>query len=259
MRTTGILVALSLFATSSFAQGPPDGIAPDEPSPEGCKETVSGNFTLGTLVISSKHRRSPEIAATVTAEETTAGALQCSLKDGILKDSYLRTGSIVANYQFQFDGPPQAGALYTGGWSVCKNNSLAIGDSTTFYHCLSGGFANLYSENIGAQCQSINIVISLLNQPSSTSSSVVAPSTIVSSDFASATNTLSSNGTLSTNLPSIATSVSASATSSPSSPIAPPADGASATGSTGGAIPTRVPRRETFGAVIGILGAALIL
>lgn len=61
------------------------------------------------------------------------------LANGVLIDSLGRIGSIVANRQFQFDGPPaQAGAIYTGGWSVCPDGLLALGSSKTFYQCDSG-------------------------------------------------------------------------------------------------------------------------
>lgn len=54
-------------------------------------------------------------------EETclSSDSLTLSLKGGVLKDSKGRIGSIVANRQFQFDGPPpQAGAIYAAGWSI---------------------------------------------------------------------------------------------------------------------------------------------
>jgi hypothetical protein len=54
---------------------------------------------------------------------------------------------IAANYQFQFDAPPQAGAIYTTGFSLCSNNSLALGGSAIFYQCLSGSFYNLYDRD----------------------------------------------------------------------------------------------------------------
>lgn len=94
--------------------------------------------------------------------------LTIMLADGVLTDSKGRTGYIAANYQFQFDGPPQAGAIYTAGWSVCGNGSLALGGQTTFYQCLSGDFYNLYSENWAAQCNPVTIdVLSLMDCPSS--------------------------------------------------------------------------------------------
>ncbi|KAK8219229.1 hypothetical protein M8818_000961 [Zalaria obscura] len=83
--------------------------------------------------------------------------LSITLANGVLKDAQGRTGYIAANYQFQFDDPPQAGAIYTAGWSVCGNGSLALGGSNVFYQCLSGSFYNLYSETIGAQCEAVTI------------------------------------------------------------------------------------------------------
>ncbi|KAM7216120.1 hypothetical protein V8F06_008495, partial [Rhypophila decipiens] len=54
-----------------------------------------------------------------------------------------RTRYIASNFQLQFDAPPQAGAIYTGGFSHCPNGTLAVGATTIFYQCHSGGFCNL--------------------------------------------------------------------------------------------------------------------
>lgn len=82
----------------------------------------------------------------------TDSTLALTLSDGILLDSKGRTGYIASNYQFQFDKPAQAGAIYTAGFSVCSNGSLALGGSAVFYQCLSGSFYNLYSTNWAPQC-----------------------------------------------------------------------------------------------------------
>lgn len=73
------------------------------------------------------------------------------LHNGKLTDSKGHTGYIASNNQFQFDGPPQAGALYTSGFSVCANGSLAL-HSAVWYSCLSGDFYNLYDYNKAPQC-----------------------------------------------------------------------------------------------------------
>ncbi|QLQ79005.1 hypothetical protein HG537_0B03520 [Torulaspora globosa] len=93
------------------------------------------------------------------------GTLQMTLKGGILTDGKGRIGSIVANRQFQFDGPPpQAGAIYAAGWSITPAGNLAIGDEDTFYQCLSGNFYNLYDQSLGEQCHPVHLeVIDLIN------------------------------------------------------------------------------------------------
>lgn len=85
------------------------------------------------------------------------GELAITLDGGILKDAKGRTGYIASNFQFQFDGPPQAGAIYTAGFSFCGNQSLALGGSNIFYQCLSGSFYNLYDRKWAAQCYPITI------------------------------------------------------------------------------------------------------
>ncbi|OCT44377.1 hypothetical protein CLCR_05896 [Cladophialophora carrionii] len=130
----------------------------------------------------------------------TNSTLRLHLQDNNLYDGLNRTGYIASNYQFQFDGPPQSGAIYTSGWSVCPvsnaavstsqnggdeesdndNDSngnggdgndaaplegvmtLALGASTTFWQCLSGDFYNLYTENWAAQCSPVELRITRL-------------------------------------------------------------------------------------------------
>ncbi|KAH3670456.1 hypothetical protein OGAPHI_000971 [Ogataea philodendri] len=88
------------------------------------------------------------------------GALAITLKDGVLYDSEGRIGSIVANHQVQFDGPPpQAGAIYAAGWGISSDGFLAIGNNTEFYQCLSGTFYNLYDEYIGDQCTEVHLKV----------------------------------------------------------------------------------------------------
>ena len=87
----------------------------------------------------------------------TDSSLQITLSNGILTDSEGRTGYIASNYQFQFDKPPQAGAIYTAGFSVCANGSLALGSSNVFWQCLSGTFYNLYDRYWAPQCSPVTI------------------------------------------------------------------------------------------------------
>ncbi|ODV89889.1 hypothetical protein CANCADRAFT_20614, partial [Tortispora caseinolytica NRRL Y-17796] len=87
------------------------------------------------------------------------GVLSMTLKDGILTDSHGRIGSIVANRQFQFDGPPQAGCIYAKGWSIQTNGTLTLGDNSVFYKCRSGSFYNLYDQDIGSECIPIQFLV----------------------------------------------------------------------------------------------------
>ncbi|KAK5093376.1 hypothetical protein LTR70_004748 [Exophiala xenobiotica] len=84
-----------------------------------------------------------------------SGDLMLTINGGILKDQAGRTGYIAsANDQFQFDSPPQEGAIGASGWSLCGQN-LALNGDTTFYQCLSGDFYNLYKDSQGGQCVKI--------------------------------------------------------------------------------------------------------
>ena len=95
---------------------------------------------------------------------STPGELAITLNNGVLKDAKGRTGYIASNYQLQFDGPPQAGAIYTSGFTVCGNGTLALGGSSIFYQCLSGNFYNLYDRFWAAQCSPVYINTLMLQQ-----------------------------------------------------------------------------------------------
>lgn len=82
-----------------------------------------------------------------------------TLADGTLLDAQGRTGYIASNFQFQYDEPAQAGAIYTSGFSACGNGSLALGGSAVFYECQSGDFYNLYDRSWAAQCSPVEIII----------------------------------------------------------------------------------------------------
>ncbi|TDZ16562.1 Cell wall mannoprotein CIS3 [Colletotrichum orbiculare MAFF 240422] len=119
---------------------------------DGCETSYDGKFSI-TIVDLGK--RSLETRSTCGQK----GALEVTLKDGVLVDSLDRIGSVVANHQFQFDGPPQANALAVSGFSVCGNGSLALNGSTVFYQCKSGSFWNLYDIHLAEQCSPIHLSV----------------------------------------------------------------------------------------------------
>ena len=89
-----------------------------------------------------------------------SGTLSMKLDNGVLSDEKGRIGSIVANRQFQFDGPPpQAGAIYANGWGITPEGNLAIGNEDVFWQCLSGDFYNLYDTEIGGQCKPVHLEV----------------------------------------------------------------------------------------------------
>jgi hypothetical protein len=145
----------SLFAGLALAQGVTDKISPSSAPPAGCQKTFSGKFQVTVVnVVSGKRDLGLEKRAACPDD----GTLLVSLADGVLTDAKSRIGYIADNRQFQFDGPPQTGAIYTAGWSVCGNSSLALGGSTVFYQCLSGTFYNLYDQNWAPQCEPVGIL-----------------------------------------------------------------------------------------------------
>ncbi|ESZ96065.1 hypothetical protein SBOR_3542 [Sclerotinia borealis F-4128] len=147
MKTTFAAIAGLAFVASAQVTAL---ITPTDSAPLGCATSYSGNFGISAVKVGNVAKRQQKRA-------DDSSSLAITLNGGILKDQQDRTGYIASNYQFQFDGPPQTGAIYTGGWSVCSNGSLALGGSALFYECLSGTFYNLYTESQGEQCSQILI------------------------------------------------------------------------------------------------------
>jgi len=162
MQTTLALAALATVASAAI------GSSPTAPAPAGCSPSYSGAFQV-TIV-----NATTPAAKKIKRQSSTcgqAGYLTVTLADGILTDSQNRQGEIVANYQFQFDNPLQNNAVYTEGFSVCSNGSLALGGTTIFYECQTEGgpgigtYSNLYSQSTGAQCEPILIDIIPCSDP----------------------------------------------------------------------------------------------
>ncbi|PFH57104.1 hypothetical protein XA68_15511 [Ophiocordyceps unilateralis] len=149
------LVLIGLAARSSASPQADSGavtakIAPQGGILEGCQTTYPGRFQVRTQRLSDQ--------PLVNQQPQACGAdksLVMTLNGGVLTDGKSRTGYVASNYQFQFDGPPQSGSIYTAGFSLCGNGSLALGSSAVFYQCLSGSFYNLYDRNWAAQCEPI--------------------------------------------------------------------------------------------------------
>ncbi|KXJ88627.1 hypothetical protein Micbo1qcDRAFT_235908 [Microdochium bolleyi] len=151
--STAVGSAIFIGAAVAVPQGVTQDISPKGGPPAGCKASYDGKFEI-TIGQALNAKRDPQATC-----GSTAGALIVSLKNGNLRDAQDRTGYIAANYQFQFDGPAQTGAIYTSGFSVCGEGALALGSSKDWYRCLSGSFYNLYDRNWAPQCEKVSILI----------------------------------------------------------------------------------------------------
>ncbi|KAK7932465.1 hypothetical protein PG985_003177 [Apiospora marii] len=155
MKTTIVASSTLLGLALAVPQGITDKLTPTGSAPAGCTGTFDGSFEITVAKITEKKR---SVMPERRAECGKGGVLVMTLKDGTTKDSQDRIGYIASNNQFQFDKPAQAGALLTSGFSVCDNNVLALGDTKTFYRCLSGTFYNLYNKNWAEQCEPVSII-----------------------------------------------------------------------------------------------------
>ena len=123
--------------------------------------------TTSTTSSASESATSASASSSATASSgidavscKNSGTLSMKLDNGVLSDEKGRIGSIVANRQFQFDGPPpQAGAIYANGWGITPEGNLAIGNEDVFWQCLSGDFYNLYDTEIGGQCKPVHLEV----------------------------------------------------------------------------------------------------
>ncbi|KAL8774091.1 MAG: hypothetical protein Q9209_001199 [Squamulea sp. 1 TL-2023] len=160
------IFALAALTAAVTAQNPP-----------GCQSDFDGTFVIRpTLVNAAEASPGAKMVKRQQNVRTICGSTPIvTLQGGILKDQQGRTGNVVANSQFQFDEPLQENALFTSGFSVCQNNTLAYPGSAIFYQCLSGDpqnpedrsrlFNNLYTQPQGPtsgeadQCDQIYIEV----------------------------------------------------------------------------------------------------
>jgi hypothetical protein len=194
-----LLAFTAAVNASPFPQAVTSAIAPSAPAPSGCSASFTGTFGMAIQPLSSsaaptatstpskrllERRASSTSNLDISAPQPVARAagdsipvacatnntLEMTLSDTVMKDGKQRIGYIAANRQFQFDGPPQAGAIWTAGWSVCDDGAIALGGSKTFYQCLSGTFYNLYDQSIGGQCEAVEMMAIKLEDCGSTGS-----------------------------------------------------------------------------------------
>ncbi|OTB09401.1 hypothetical protein M426DRAFT_78981 [Hypoxylon sp. CI-4A] len=155
MRSTLAFTSALMGVAVAAPQGVTDKLTPTAPAPAGCTGSFDGKFEITVAEVTEKRSL---VQPEKRGECGSDGVLVSTLKDGTILDAKDRTGYIASNFQFQFDAPAQAGALYTSGFSLCENNILALGDNQTFYRCLSGDFYNLYDRNWAAQCSPVSIL-----------------------------------------------------------------------------------------------------
>ena len=123
----------------------------------------------------------------------------------------------MANYQFQYDLHLQVDALNTGGFCIFKNNTLAIGGSAVFYHCLSGSFYNLYDESLGAQCSPVYLQVIPCELPSDAGSD--CPPDTPSSALPVSSKSSTSSTLATATSPSPTAAITSAAVSTPAAPI----------------------------------------
>ena len=176
---------LALAALVAVAHAAPQGvtasISPPGSPPPGFSTTYSGSFQIFPANITVVHTKrdvekvrehtllrptllshyliSPLTYQQRAACPTDMPAEVLTLTNGKLMNQEGGTGYIAKNDQFQFDFTPQAGAIYTSGFSIGSNGSLAIGSSAVFYECLSGTFNNLYDISVASYCKPILIQV----------------------------------------------------------------------------------------------------
>ncbi|MCJ1359739.1 MAG: hypothetical protein MMC33_009741 [Icmadophila ericetorum] len=198
-------LALLAFAASTMAT--PQAVTSDlfptpSAAPPGCVDSLASVFEISVVNATGLAKRQILRRQGVTCGGT--GTLLIKLTNGKLFDSHGRQGYIASNYQYQFDGPPQAGALITDGFSICPNSTLALGGSTIFFQCLSGTFFNLYSQSQGGQCSPAFIdtipcsggaasAFATLSLPTG-AAPTAAPSTASTGSVSTITSTVSSGG-----------------------------------------------------------------
>ncbi|MCJ1401411.1 hypothetical protein MMC11_004624 [Xylographa trunciseda] len=228
MKYTLALVALAATVLANpVPQAITADITPTAAAPPGCTPTFPGTFVITiTNVTTTSGKRDVEAGLDKRIVSCgSSGTLVETLSGGQLFDSHGRTGYIAANYQFQFDGPPQAGAIYTGGFSVCANGTLALGGSAVFYQCLSGTFYNLYDQSTGGQCSPVFINAIQCVGASGVTTTTTATSTTAASTTATSTTTTPSSSTTSMSSTSVTISTmspSSSSTMTTTAVIIPP-------------------------------------
>lgn len=136
-------------------------VAPTMPAPTSAALAASQKTDGQPVVAKSSAVAMSSVSAAAPSAPSSSGStsivvcksdFSVTLEGTKLTDQSGRTGYIASSFQLQFDNPPQAEAIYTSGFSICENGTLALGGSNIFYQCLSGNFYNVYDRKWAPQC-----------------------------------------------------------------------------------------------------------
>ena len=147
-------------------------LAPAQSPPPGCSLNYDGSFQIKVQSVSASNKRELDQRKT---------DLVMTLKNGTLIDQEGRTGYVASNSQVQFHNPAPADAIWTGGFSVCQDARLALGNSVIWYRCKREGSYNIYFYNVkpAGECGIIYVAAIPIGSggpvPASASSSSRAP------------------------------------------------------------------------------------
>lgn len=135
-----LVFVITIAAIISTTAAGEYGIKPIDTKPPAdcdCVDTYAWRFGLRGRAASEGR---PTSTVPYQPVEDALTILSVKLIVGGLFDRHSRVGGIVANRQFQFDGPPsQAGTIYNRGWALCKKGYfLTLGATERFWQCKSG-------------------------------------------------------------------------------------------------------------------------
>ncbi len=286
-----VSLAILSFAASVWAQAVTQLIVPSATPPAGCQNSRDGAFSItitnvttnynGSVSSASPSRRSwdhvrRDLKGLLPRQQD--GTLMLTLMGGVLRDQANRTGYIASNYQFQFDAPPQAGAIYTAGFGICANGTLSLGGSAIFWQCLSGSFNNLYDRAWAEHCvpvyfESLSGIGSASSAappgPESTNDSgentiangggtQLSSSATFGATFGGATATASSEPNTASNTPGSASATGGSSSATATASTSESATAASSSSVAPAVMLTSVPQRVVAWAA-GVIGAVAFL
>ncbi|KAK5128340.1 hypothetical protein LTR85_003008 [Meristemomyces frigidus] len=151
-----------------------------EIAPGGCVADHTGDFTLGVL---------PAMQTSPTSQQAQAPAdldHVLHIIDGSMYDLKARQAYITNDDKLMFDSIVPFDALAVTGWTVCRGDLLALGDTTFFCTCTTGTVVNLYRNSPACQSDSCEAVrLSVMPLPTSgtavTQSSTAPESTSIAS------------------------------------------------------------------------------
>jgi hypothetical protein len=148
-----VAVTAVVFASITMAENPAVHTVvpkpPHETIPADCSVDYLGAFNIGFTPVDPSSEDDDEMRSKHKLATRTLVSLE--LTDGYLVDDQQRMAYIDDRDMLQFEMYPRS-PQFNAGFSICKNGTIALGNSALWYRCRAGAYSTIFRAKPDSDC-----------------------------------------------------------------------------------------------------------